>query len=147
MQRQKTYAPGYKSTALLHRQKTSKQVTSAIQSETKILELIKKFREVESKLIAEFSEDLKTQFMFACATSDQIMAGDEKTLSVPSFLEFGLNKKIRFNEIHLVEVLDGKNQVGFEEFMNLLVLASCGGERTKLGLNNFTKLMSHMGIK
>jgi|LauGreDrversion4_2_1035121.scaffolds.fasta_scaffold51325_2 hypothetical protein len=75
------------------------------------------------------------------------MAGEERSLSVPSFLEFGLNKKIRFNELHLAEVLDGKNQVGFEEFMNLMVLASCGGERTKLGLNNFTKLMSHMGIK
>jgi hypothetical protein len=142
----KTYAPGQKST-ILSRQKTSKQVTSAIQSGTKILQLIRKFKEVEAKLIAEFSEDLKTQFIFACATSDQIMTGDERTLSVASFLEFGLNKKIRFNEELLVEVLDGKNVVGFEEFMNLLILASCGGERTKLGVNNFTKLMSHMGIK
>ena len=64
-----------------------------------------------------------------------------------SFLEFGLNKKVRFNEQLLIEVLDGKNVVGFEEFLNLLILASCGGERTKLGVNNFTKLMSHMGIK
>jgi hypothetical protein len=142
----KTYAPGQKS-SILSRQKTSKQVTSAIQSGTKILQLIRKFKEVEAKLIAEFSEDLKTQFIFACATSDQIMTGDERTLSVASFLEFGLNKKIRFNEELLVEVLDGKNVVGFEEFMNLLILASCGGERTKLGVNNFTKLMSHMGIK
>lgn len=45
------------------------------------------------------------------------------------------------------EVLEGKDLVGFDEFMNLLILASCGGERTKLGVNNFTKLMSHMSIK
>lgn len=60
--------------------------------------MIQKFREVEAKLIAEFSEDLRTQFIFACATSDQIMTGDERYLSVASFLEFGLNKKIRFND-------------------------------------------------
>jgi len=44
-------------------------------------------------------------------------------------------------------VLEGKTKVGFEEFVSLLILASCGGELTKLGLNNFTKLMMHMGVK
>ena len=31
--------------------------------------------------------------------------------------------------------------------MSLLVIASCGGERTKLGVGNFKNLMKHMGIR
>jgi hypothetical protein len=75
------------------------------------------------------------------------MSGVERTLSVASFIEFGLNKKIRFKVEQIAEVLEGKSQMGFDEFVSLLVLASCGGEPTKLGLNNFSKLMMHMGIK
>ena len=37
--------------------------------------------------------------------------------------------------------------INFDDFVNLLVLASCGGERTKLGIGNFTNLMKHMDIK
>jgi len=46
-----------------------------------------------------------------------------------------------------VEILEGRQQINFNDFLSLLVLASCGGERTKLGINNFTKLMMHMGVK
>ena len=75
------------------------------------------------------------------------MMGDERTLTVPSFVEFGLSKKIRFKEEQITEVLEGRLQINFQDFISLLILASCGGERTKLGLNNFTKLMMHMGVK
>lgn len=37
--------------------------------------------------------------------------------------------------------------IKFDDFVSLLVLASCGGERTKLGIGNFKQLMEHMGIK
>ena len=29
----------------------------------------------------------------------------------------------------------------------MMILASCGGIRNKLGLGNFTNLMNHMGLK
>lgn len=44
-------------------------------------------------------------------------------------------------------VMEEETSVNFEVFVNLMILASCGGERTKLGVNNFTKLMNHMGVK
>jgi hypothetical protein len=98
-------------------------------------------------LISEFIEDLKVQFIFACATSNQIMSGEERSMSVISFVSYGLIKKIRFKFQDIEELLDGRNEVKLDDFLNLMILASCGGERTKLGLNNFTKLMKHLGIK
>ena len=45
--------------------KTSNAVRLAIQTESLLLQLIAKFREVESSLITQFIDDLKVQFAFA----------------------------------------------------------------------------------
>jgi hypothetical protein len=47
----------------------------------------------------------------------------------------------------ILEILKENTTINFNDFVNLLVLASCGGERTKLGVGNFSNLMKHMGIK
>jgi len=38
-------------------------------------------------------------------------------------------------------------RIDFDQFRRLLILACCGGDKTKLGASNFRKLMQHMGIR
>jgi hypothetical protein len=42
--------------------------------------------------------------------------------------------------------MGNNHQVNFERFLDLLILASCGGLHTKLGSANFVALMEHMGV-
>ena len=63
-----------------------------------------------------------------------------------AFIKFGLEKKIRLSEVDIKSVLNG-TMIRVDDFVSLLVLASCGGERTKLGVGNFKNLMKHMGIR
>ena len=49
----------------------------------------------------------------------------------------------------MVEILRGESahdNITFKSFIKLLILASCGGDRTKIGISNFKKLMQHMDI-
>jgi|LauGreDrversion4_2_1035121.scaffolds.fasta_scaffold447471_1 hypothetical protein len=43
--------------------------------------------------------------------------------------------------------MGSESNVDEDKFIRLLILASCAGERAKLGANNFKLLMDHMGIK
>jgi hypothetical protein len=96
--RKKTYAAQNKpiQKTPIHRQKTSQVITNAIQSIVSLPYLISKFREIEGALISNYIEDIKVQFVFACATSDKLQTDDEQSLPVESFVEYGLSKKIRF---------------------------------------------------
>lgn len=49
----------------------------------------------------------------------------------------------------MVDILrdeSSKDDIKPISFVKLLILASCGGDRTKIGISNFKKLMSHMDI-
>jgi hypothetical protein len=103
--------------------------------------LIAKFRQIESPLINTYIDGIKVQFVYACATSSQIQMDAEQQLSVDAFVQYGLQKKIRFNDSDIEEVMDGRKFVKFDDFLTLLVLASCGGVITKVGIGNFKNLM------
>ena len=60
---------------------------------------------------------------------------------MPAFINYGLEKKIRFNADDIDEILQDNKVIKFDHFVSLLVLASCGGVRTKLGVGNFKNLM------
>ena len=48
-----------------------------------------------------------------------------------------------------MEILRGESKhtnIVFPSFIKLLILASCGGERSKIGIKNFQRLMTHMDI-
>ena len=58
-----------------------------------------------------------------------------------------LTKKVRFKREDIDLVLGTRTTIKNEEFIDLLVLASCGGLHNKLGTGNFMALMSHMGVR
>ena len=50
----------------------------------------------------------------------------------------------------MVEILREESKhdnISFISFIKLLILASCGGDRQKIGQSNFKKLMNHMDIE
>lgn len=108
--------------------------------------MIEEFRKVEASLIGEYLNDIKLNFAFACASTGKIIE-DEKCLTVQEFIEYGLEKKIKFNRNHIDNVIGQETVIREETFVRLLILASCAGERIKLGANNFRLLMEHMAIK
>lgn len=101
-------------------------------------------------MIADYMGGLRTNFKFATAVSQSAMdASGGKQLTLKEFLKYATDKKIKFKQHHVVEILRGEsehNNILVQSFVKLLILASCGGDRTKIGLSNFKKLMSHMDI-
>ena len=81
----------------------------------------------------------------ASATAGSIL-DIEKYFAVSEFIAYALDKKVRFDPEQVNEVLEGISNVDYPVFVNLMVLASCGGVESKLGVNNFSKLMEHLGI-
>ena len=60
-----------------------------------------------------------------------------------------MEKKIKFKQHHVIDILrdeSAHDNITFKSFVKLLILASCGGDRTKIGISNFRKLMAHMDI-
>jgi hypothetical protein len=58
-------------------------------------------------------------------------------------------KKIKVNRELIIDICRGESDIEaikFKSFVKLQILACCGGDRTKLGIRNFKKLMKHMGI-
>ncbi len=68
-------------------------------------------------------------------------------MTVDEFIEYGLEKKIKFDRVHIDNLMGLEVKIKLEMFVRLLILASCAGERIKLGVNNFRLLMEHMGVK
>ena len=49
----------------------------------------------------------------------------------------------------MIEILRSESahdNITFPSFIKLLILASCGGDKTKIGISNYKKLMHHMDI-
>jgi len=101
-------------------------------------------------MIKDFSGGVRTNFTFAQAISQSnIDAAGQKPLSLKDFLKYAVDKKIKFKQHHVIEILRGDsehNNIKISSFVKLLILASCGGDRTKIGISNFKKLMHHMDI-
>ena len=60
-----------------------------------------------------------------------------------------LEKKIKVSRDKIREICAGDSDIEaikFKSFIKLQILASCGGDKGKLGVRNFKKLMDHMGI-
>ena len=68
-------------------------------------------------------------------------------MTVDEFIEYGLEKKIKFDRNHIDNLIGQELLIKEDMFVRLLILASCAGERIKLGVNNFRLLMQHMAIK
>jgi hypothetical protein len=82
-------------------------------------------------------------FAFACATAGGLR--DDNKIPIENFLSYALEKKVRYNLEH-IKILVPNEIVDFETYVLMLILASCAGELTKLGVNNFRKLMQHLQI-
>jgi len=114
-------------------------------------ELIDQFFVIEEHyLIADFVQDMQTNYSFARAMSKGETLGDgQKVLGLKDFLKYATEKKIKFKQHHVVEILRNDSlhsNISFQSFIKLLILASCGGDRTKIGVSNFKKLMNHMDM-
>lgn len=71
-------------------------------------------------------------------------------LDQPTFEKYGKHKKVLYKQSHIVEILSNESDLGdisLQSFNKLLILACCGGDRTKIGVSNFKKLMKHMDIE
>jgi hypothetical protein len=101
-------------------------------------------------MIKDYSGGLRTNFAFAQAISQSSIDADgQKPLTLKDFLKYAVDKKIKFKQHHVIEILRGEsehNNIKYYSFIKLLILASCGGDRTKIGISNFKKLMHHMDI-
>lgn len=114
-------------------------------------ELIDQFYVIEeSYMISDYWEGIKVEWLKGCAMSKEEEKPDGvKPLNLRDFLKYAVSKKIKFKQHHIVDILrnDSENHdMSLKSFIKLLVLASCGGDRTKIGISNFKKLMNHMDI-
>ena len=114
-------------------------------------ELIDQFYIIEERyMLNDYKGGIRTNFAFAQAMSQAAIDADgTKPLSLKDFFKFATDKKIKFKQHHVIEILRGESEhhnVKFISFVKLLILASCGGDRTKIGISNFKKLMHHMDI-
>jgi len=76
-------------------------------------------------------------------------AGNVSCIRLSDFLKYASGRKIKFKEHQVTEILRNeasKNEIGIASFIKLLILASCGGDRSKIAAKNFQKLMDHMDI-
>lgn len=74
---------------------------------------------------------------------------ESKPLTLKDFLKYAVEKKVKYKQHNVVEILRDESShtnITFASFVKLLILASCGGDRTKIGISNFKKLMNHMDI-
>ena len=101
-------------------------------------------------MLSDYRDGLRTNFTFAQTISQQsINAYGQKPLTLKDFLKYAVDKKIKFKQLQVIEILRNESEVSnikFSSFIKLLILASCGGDRTKIGISNFKKLMNHMDI-
>lgn len=101
-------------------------------------------------MIQDYKDGLRTNFAFAQAISQSAINADgEKPLSLKDFLKYAVDKKIKFKQHQIIEILrdeSPQSNISYKSFVKLLILASCGGDRTKIGISNFKKLMHHMDI-
>ena len=70
-------------------------------------------------------------------------------MHIDEFLKYMLSKKIKVARDKIIDICEGESDVEairFVSFAKLQILASCGGDKTKLGSRNFKKLMKHMDI-
>lgn len=114
-------------------------------------ELIDQFYVIEeSYMISDYWDGIKEEWIKGCAMSKEEEKDDGlKPLNVRDFLKYAVNKKIKFKQPHIVEILRNESEhhdISLKSFIKLLVLASCGGDRSKIGISNFKKLMKHMDI-
>ena len=114
-------------------------------------ELIDQFYIIEeSYMISDYWEGIRAEWLKGCALSKEPEKDDGvKPLSMQSFLKYAVSKKIKFKQHHIKEILKGDSElddINLKSFVKLLILASCGGDRTKIGISNFKKLMNHMDI-
>ena len=101
-------------------------------------------------MVSDYWEGIKVEWLKGCAMSKEDKDdGSVKPLNMRDFLKYAVSKKIKFKQPHIVEILKNESEnddISQKSFIKLLVLASCGGDRTKIGISNFKKLMKHMDI-
>lgn len=115
-------------------------------------QLINHFYAIEEKYaLIKYRLGIEFNYEYACALSNYTPGRESgvKRLPLTDFMKFAGEKKIKFKQHHIIEILRGdsdKNNISFMSFNKLLILASCGGDKTKIGMSNFKKLMKHMDI-
>ena len=101
-------------------------------------------------MISDYWGGITIEFNKGKAMSkDEANANGYKPLGLREFLKYAVTKKIKFKQHHIVDILRDESEhhdVSQKSFIKLMVLASCGGDRTKIGISNFKKLMNHMDI-
>lgn len=101
-------------------------------------------------MIQDFRQSIRMNYAFAQANKiGELSADAQKPLSLRDFKAYAKMKKIKLKEHQIVAILEGESthdNISFKSFIKLLILASCGGDRTKIGISNFKKLMNHMDI-
>ena len=73
----------------------------------------------------------------------------ETCISLSQFMQYMNRKRIKVNEKLVSDICEGDTDVEAIRFVSLVklqLLASCNGEKTKLSVKNFRKLMKHMDI-
>lgn len=96
-------------------------------------------------------EGLCTEFAYAQAMSSKtVNHKGQKPLTLKGMLVYGTKIKfIHLKQHNCIEILRNEskhNNITFPSFIKLLILASCGGDRSKIGIKNFKRLMNHMDI-
>ena len=103
-------------------------------------------------MISDYWNGITIEFNKGCAVNidgDYRSSNGTSPLGLREFLKYAEAKKIKFKQRHIVEILKDESEnhnISQKSFIKLMVLASCGGHRTKIGISNFKKLMNHMNI-
>ena len=116
-------------------------------------QLIDKFYELNTDhLVKDYELSLRLQFESACLTarkpSTDAKTG-EKCISIDDFIKFMFSKKIKVQRDLIVDICFGDSDIEairYISFVKLHMVASCMGDKTKLGAPNFIKLMKHMNM-
>lgn len=115
-------------------------------------ELIDQFYTIEERyMIQEYQDGIRTNYAYLQALTQPEGQTNEGPymVAIKDFTKYSTEKKIKLKQHHVVEILrDESDQSNIQliSFIKLLILASCGGDRTKIGISNFKKLMKHMDI-
>ena len=121
--------------------------------ELTLKELIDKFYELEENyLIKEYNKGLFLHFTYAVSMAPKVIKDEEtgeRCISIDDLLKYMLSKKSKVRRDQTVEICEGDSDIEairFISFIKLHILASCGGDKSKLGARNFKKLMKHMEV-
>lgn len=121
--------------------------------ELTLKELINKFYELEENyLVKEYNKGLYLHFTYAVSLAPKVIKDadtGERCISIDDFVKYMLEKKIKVRRDHIVDICEGDSDIEairFISFIKLQILASCGGDKSKLGARNFKKLMKHMEV-